>query len=50
MKNHQPTTWWKDELRKIAEANLHISPFRDDGVTSGTPTWIWSVRVAHLIR
>jgi Uncharacterized protein conserved in bacteria (DUF2255) len=38
------TTWSKDELRKIAEADdLHISPFREDGVTYGTPTWIWSV-------
>ena len=36
----------KDELRRIAEAdNLHISPFREDGVTYGTPTWIWSVAV-----
>jgi hypothetical protein len=24
---------------------LHISPFREDGVTYGTPTWIWSVVV-----
>jgi len=40
------TTWSKDELRKIAEADdLHISPFREDGVTHGTPTWIWSVAV-----
>ena len=40
------TTWSKDELRKIAEADdLHISPFREDGVTYGTPTWIWSVAV-----
>lgn len=39
-------TWPKDELRKIAEADdLHISPFREDGVTYGTPTWIWSVAV-----
>jgi hypothetical protein len=38
--------WQKDELRKIAEADdLHISPFRDDGTTYGTPTWIWSVVV-----
>jgi hypothetical protein len=38
--------WSRDELRKIAEADdLHISPFRDDGVTYGTPTWIWSVAV-----
>jgi hypothetical protein len=40
------TTWSKDELRKIAEADdLHISPFREDGLTYGTPTWIWSVAV-----
>ena len=39
-------TWSKDELCKIAEADdLHISPFREDGVTYGTPTWIWSVAV-----
>ena len=39
-------TWSKDELRKIAEADdLHISPFREDGVTYGTPTWIWFVKV-----
>jgi len=39
-------TWPKDELRKMAEADdLHISPFREDGVTYGTPTWIWSVAV-----
>jgi hypothetical protein len=40
------TTWSKDELRKIAESDdLHISPFRADGKTYGTPTWIWSVVV-----
>ena len=40
--------WSKDELRKIAEADdLHISPFRKDGVTYGTPTWIWSVAVGE---
>jgi hypothetical protein len=39
-------TWPKDELRKIAEADdLHIGPFREDGKTYGTPTWIWSVAV-----
>jgi hypothetical protein len=38
--------WSKDELRRIAQADdLHISPFREDGVTYGTPTWIWSVAV-----
>lgn len=40
------TAWSKDELRRIAETDdLHISPLRDDGVTYGTPTWIWSVVV-----
>ena len=38
--------WKDDELNKIAETDdLHISPFREDGVTYGTPTWIWSVVV-----
>ena len=23
--------------------DLHIAPFRADGVTNGTPTWIWLV-------
>jgi hypothetical protein len=39
-------TWPKDELGKIAEADdLHVSPLREDAVTYGTPTWIWSVAV-----
>jgi hypothetical protein len=39
-------TWSKEELRKTAEADdLHISPFREDGLTYSTPTWIWSVAV-----
>jgi hypothetical protein len=43
-------TWSKDELRKIAEADdLHVSPFREDGVTYGTPTWIWSVAVDNAL-
>jgi len=38
--------WRKDELRRIAETDdLHVAPFRDDGKTYGTPTWIWSVVV-----
>ena len=33
-------------MRKIVEADdLHISPFREDGVTHGTPTWVWCVAV-----
>lgn len=44
------TAWSEEELRKIAEADdLHISPFREDRVTYGTPTWIWSVAVGDAI-
>jgi hypothetical protein len=43
-------TWSRDELRKIAQADdLYISPFREDGVTYGTPTWIWSVAVGDAL-
>lgn len=43
-------TWSEDELRKIAEADdLHISPLREDAVTYGTPTWIWSVVVGEVL-
>ncbi|WP_423746112.1 DUF2255 family protein (plasmid) [Haladaptatus sp. SPP-AMP-3] len=35
-----------DELSEISEPDdPHIAPFREDGETCGTPTWIWSVRV-----
>ncbi|WP_158750306.1 DUF2255 family protein [Acidobacterium sp. S8] len=38
--------WTKDELTRIAGTDdLHISPFREDGLTYGTPTWVWSVIV-----
>ena len=38
--------WNEDELSKFAQTDdLHITPFREDGVTGGTPTWIWSVVV-----
>ena len=44
------TAWAINELRKIAEADdLHISPFREDGKTYGTPTWIWSVAVGDAL-
>jgi hypothetical protein len=44
------TAWSNDELRKVAAADdLHVSPFRDDGVTYGTPTWIWSVVVDDAV-
>lgn len=38
--------WMEEELSRIAGTDdLHIAPFREDGVTYGTPTWIWSVVV-----
>jgi hypothetical protein len=44
------TGWSNYELPKIAEADdLHISPLREDGVTYGTPTWIWSVAVGDSL-
>jgi hypothetical protein len=44
------TTWSKEELRSIAETDdLHISPFREDAKTYGTPTWIWSVVVGGAV-
>src|SRR5262245_45630921 len=44
--NSRTTLWSMDELPRIAEADdLHISPLREDGLTYGTPTWIWSVAV-----
>jgi hypothetical protein len=40
------TTWEPATLAAIAAADdLHIAPFRPDGETTGTPTWIWSVAV-----
>jgi hypothetical protein len=40
------SNWKKNELTRIADTDdLRISPFRADGITYGTPTWIWSVVV-----
>ena len=40
------SNWPEAELRRIAEADdLHVAPFREDGATYGTPTWIWSAAV-----
>jgi hypothetical protein len=40
------TNWSHDELSKIIQADdLKIAPFREDGATYGTPTWIWCVEV-----
>lgn len=44
------STWQADELSEIAESDdLHVAPFREDGETYGTPTWIWSVRVEDAL-
>lgn len=38
--------WPPDVLADIADTDdLKIAPFREDGVTYGTLTWIWSVVV-----
>lgn len=44
------SAWSKEELLSIAEADdLHISPFREEGLTYGTPTWVWSVNVGDSL-
>ncbi|UXV29812.1 DUF2255 family protein [Mammaliicoccus sciuri] len=36
--------WSSSQLEQFKNADdMYISPFYDDGVTLGTPTWIWSV-------
>ena len=40
------STWSKEDLENIIEEDdLHVAPFRADGETYGTPTWIWCVSV-----
>lgn len=40
--------WTTEELETIKAADdLHVSPFREDATTYGTPTWIWSVVVEN---
>jgi hypothetical protein len=40
------TDWTPHELERIGSTDdFRISPFRADGETLGTPTWIWSVVV-----
>lgn len=39
-------SWSQDELKALAASDdLHIAPYRPDGETTGTLTWIWSVVV-----
>lgn len=38
------------EVKRIAQTDdFHIAPFRPDGKTFGTPTWIWSVSVDNQL-
>jgi hypothetical protein len=42
--------WSDHDLRKIgSNDDLHVSPFRSDGKTYGTPTWIWSVVINRAL-
>jgi hypothetical protein len=42
--------WSQDELTKIDQADdLKIAPYREDGATYGTPTWIWEVVVDGVL-
>jgi hypothetical protein len=44
------TSWQSGDLARIANSDdLHVAPFRDDGATYGTPTWIWSVVVGSSL-
>ena len=44
------SAWTKDDLDKIAASDdLHVAPFREDGKTYGTSTWIWSVVVGDAL-
>jgi len=46
----QMNSWTKEELSKLTDTDdLHISPFREDGKTYGTATWIWSVVVDDVL-
>lgn len=39
--------WNPEELQNILkEDDLHIAPYKADGCSTGTPTWIWCVEVA----
>ncbi|MFE2424356.1 DUF2255 family protein [Streptomyces hokutonensis] len=40
------SSWSQAELRSIAEnPDLFVSPFREDGITYGTPTQTWALVV-----
>ncbi len=40
----------QEDILKIAQKDdFHIAPYREDGVTFGTPTWIWCVSVDNKL-
>lgn len=40
------TSWSPERLDEITRTDdFHVSPYREDGVTPGTPVWIWAVVV-----
>lgn len=44
------TEWAPDEIKSIRERDdFHIAPFRAEGVTAGTLTWIWAVVVDDAV-
>lgn len=44
------TTLTEQEIRTISQQDdFHIAPFREDGKTYGTLTWIWSVSVNNKL-
>ena len=50
MMSTDPETLIPEEIAGITEKDdFHIAPLREDGVTYGTPTWIWSVMVDHRL-
>jgi hypothetical protein len=43
-------TWTEEDLDRMRKNDdLHVAPFREDGVTYGTATWIWSVVVGDAL-
>ena len=43
-------SWNEDDLRAISESrDLYVSPFREDGITYGTPTLVWPLVVDRNI-
>ena len=43
-------SWSSQQLEAISDSNdFHVAPFRDDGETYGTLTYIWSVVVGEAV-